>query len=511
MPQLLSRMDALNWLTPAIADILDQGATPPGGDGSIREQMLTIQKMMGELGTPTRIVNVRPTPSYTLFIARPDTVGRRGSRRTTTPDDIRRSLGHIAEEHPHWKLGYMASLHDTPDTVGIFLRTEDHQPLSLRRLMVRNIYREHPSTMALVIGNTLEQRLIIHDLAEISSILLVGNNNSTQHFTGSLLLTLLLLNTPGEMRIAIAGESSTSLKSLVNTPHALGRLLVQPDQTLRLLEGLVKELKRRQSWLREHGADTIAEYNQRYSDQVGPTLPRIILLLDSLSDSQWMVQVDKWVPLIRSILRDRGRCGIHLILTANELDAPHVPESLNDALPVKVVMRVSGETLNVPDFHRSLTRFVDAFVIERDQITPVEICAISADEIKRTMTYWRHAARQRSTEHDITQISGKTGVTSLLPGAPELRTTQIETVQLTPKELDTSGSSKLAWQEIDLPLDHAEALAAYLGWIGTGPLQDVLGLTLNDAHKTINALKERGLIEDNDSLTPRYIRLSEEP
>ena len=76
MPQLFSRMDDINWLTPTIADILDQGAAPPGGDGSIREQMLMLQKQLSELETPARVVNVRPTPSYTLFIAKPDTVGR---------------------------------------------------------------------------------------------------------------------------------------------------------------------------------------------------------------------------------------------------------------------------------------------------------------------------------------------------------------------------------------------------------------------------------------------------
>ena len=66
MPELFSRMDDLNWLTPSAADILDQGAPPPGGDGSIRERMLMIQHELDELDTPARIVNVRSTPSYTF-------------------------------------------------------------------------------------------------------------------------------------------------------------------------------------------------------------------------------------------------------------------------------------------------------------------------------------------------------------------------------------------------------------------------------------------------------------
>src|SRR5687768_16415202 len=98
MPELYSRMDNVNWLTPAIADILDQGANPPGGtgSGSIREHMLTIQRELSDLETPARIVNVRSSPSYHLFVARPEMVGRMGNRSQVTPEAIEKSIEKIA-------------------------------------------------------------------------------------------------------------------------------------------------------------------------------------------------------------------------------------------------------------------------------------------------------------------------------------------------------------------------------------------------------------------------------
>jgi len=105
MPELYSRTDDAGWLTPSIADVLEQGAPPPGGDGSIRDHMLTIQRELADLETPAKIINVRSMPSYTLYVARPETIGRLGSRRTVTPQEIRRSLARIVEQHPDWALG----------------------------------------------------------------------------------------------------------------------------------------------------------------------------------------------------------------------------------------------------------------------------------------------------------------------------------------------------------------------------------------------------------------------
>jgi hypothetical protein len=62
MPELYSRMDNANWLTPSIADILEQGANPPGGAGTIREYTLILQRELSDLDTPARIVNVRSSP-----------------------------------------------------------------------------------------------------------------------------------------------------------------------------------------------------------------------------------------------------------------------------------------------------------------------------------------------------------------------------------------------------------------------------------------------------------------
>lgn len=485
MPQLFSRTDDMKWLTPTMADILDQGANPPGGDGTIREQMLWLQQKFSELGTPARVVNVRSTPSYTLFLLKPETTGRIGNRYTVTANDIKRSLGQIAEERREWKLGFLPVVQESADSLGILVKTGDHYPLTARRLMIRTSYRDHPSRLAVIIGNTLEQRLIIYDIAEIGNLAIIGDNR--ENMINSILVTLLMLNTPAEMRIGLL--SQTNNLKIAHAPHALGRTVTQFDEGIRLLAGLQKELDRRHDLLANQGVTDIDQYNAA-GDQA--SIPRIMLLVDTLSSPEWQQAQSTWLSILRDLLKDNGKAGIHLLVTT---DAPtDIPPELGDLLPTRIITRGAARDLvdKVKNFHGSLMRFIDGMLIsgsEIDPIIPVEGYEISENEINNVIGYWRKAAQNRQKE---SKISGRTGVTKMLTD-PTASQTQ-ETIVL------------------DAPamiLKRSQALASYLGWIGVGPLQDVMGLSLDEANQIINTLKQMGIVEDVDSPTPRFSRLGE--
>ncbi|RMG86895.1 MAG: hypothetical protein D6712_06655 [Chloroflexi bacterium] len=528
MPQMFSRMDNANWLTPAIADILDQGATPPGGDGSIREQMLILQKSLDELGTPARIVNVRSTPAYTLFIAKPETVGRLGNRRTIQPDEIRRSIGKIAEQHPEWTLGFLPQLQEDSATVGILIRTQQHSALSLRRLLVRSDFRHHPSTLAYVMGSTLEQQLVTADLAQDGHLAVIGQGNAKIHFLRSLLLTIILLNTPAEVRLALAGSDSKAYKAMLNTPHALGRLLESHQDGQRLLDGLLKEVRRRKNWFAEQDVKDIDAYNAILEERGQTPLPRIIMVIDSLSQDDWKAAQIQWQQIIADLL-DVGRTtGIYLVLVANSKE--DLPEAIEQRIRIELVTRSAGSNLTaqLEHFHGSLLRFVDAFVIDKTRedekrIIPVELCAVSNEEIYRAIVYWRQAAKQRFQEAQLRKVSGKTGVTDILrdPSA------EVETPPAPPVPDKPSPDSLVKATEAlshnggnqhhpilgsdDVVIEQAIALAAYLGWLGIGPLEDILGLTHEKAQAVLETLQQEGILEQSAHTTLRFVRLKENP
>lgn len=478
MPQLLSRMDDLNWLTPSIADILEQGAAPPGGDGSMRDMVSQLEEEFAASETPAKVVNLRPTPSYTLFLLQPETVGRLGSRRVITPAELRRSSGQIAERHKDWRLGFLAQVEDTPEAVGLLVRTDKHRPLSLRRLLIRAAFRDYPSSLAFTLGNTLEQRLIVRDLEETPHLLIVGDSAARQHLMSSLILTLTLFNTPNEMRILFNGRGGESYAELARLPHASGDAVQDGEALITLLTGLMNEAQARLDRFYEEGVNQITAYNTRMRDQAKMGISRVLLVLDALTDEAFQPILDRAMPLVRDLLVNGAQVGIHVLATLNQPD--EMPAMLKKQFPIEVYLRSAAPELGdkVKNWHTSLGRFIDAFVVDTrtGEITPVEWCAVSANEMRGALEYWQGVAAQRK---------GSANPPDLLTGIP----------------MTAAPPS----------LHQAAMLAAYLGWVSMGVLRDVFSIADADAHHLIQALQASGVVETGSSPMLRFVRLAERP
>jgi hypothetical protein len=501
MPQS-SRMDDANWLTPAIAEILEQGAAPPSNAGVTREQTLALDKELNDLGTPAKVGNVRLTPSHTLFEVNP---GGGLGRKPVTPMDIRRSMARIAEQHKDWTLGFLSELKEASKegAVGILLRNDQHQPISLRRMLVRQSFRDYPSAMALALGLTLEEQLIIRDLASIGHLVIMGADNPKRHLLRSLLLTLVLFNTPAELRLAMVGAGSQAYNALSAMPHMLGRLLTSPEDGQRLLDGLTKEAQRRQQYIQDNNVSSFDAYNSRLREQGTTPLPRIVVLIDAISDESWKSNPERWLPTLQMLLTLGKDVGIHILLV-NETTS--LPEDIQ--IPTQIVMRsMANEVVEkLKDFPKPNLRFVDAFVVEPDQVTPVELCVVTEKDITLTVDYWKQVALKRKQESPAAaptpDVSARTGVTSVFRGDSEAA------------RFLASRENQATAQTVVNPnslLQHASALAAYLGWIGSGALRDVLGVSETEAQTLISALQAAGVVEQGDSAILRFVRLSDNP
>ena len=530
MPELYSRMDNNNWLTPSVAEILDQISNPSNAEGSTREQMLSLQRELNDLETPARIVNVRSLPSYNLFVARPEVVGRIGNRRTITPNEIKKSLAKIAENHSDWSLGFMPKIPDEENGIGILLRTQKHRPLSLRRLMVRAPYRNHSSASALALGISLEQGLVIQDIVDIGNLCLIGLENSKVTLIKSLLLTLLLLNTPSEWRFAFIGKDAEPYRPFTYAPHALGRWLGEFEHGKRLLDGLLKEVQRRRDLLTQANLASLIEYNRLQAENNALELPRVLIVLDALHDSEWLETQEAWLDNLVFLLQEGSRCGIHFIFTLPDTKSfPDFPSYARGSIVSRALGRERTEKLE--NFHPSLLRFIDGIWLNNTgkEVIPIEFPSVTSDEINKTVDYWQQYAQQRQHEGNTPPVSAKTGVTGLLdtrtmamPPVPErptpqtilraasalggdleyLHTSPTTTTPSTPTNPIFVTSSIL--DDVTL-IQRSKALAAYLGWLSVGALHDVMGISTEDAQTLITAFKAQGVLEQSDSPSPRFL------
>jgi hypothetical protein len=451
-----------------------------------------------------------------LYMARPE---QRRGRKPATAAEIRRNLGKLSEEQSGWVLGFMNQVADDADSVGILLRTPTHQPIRLRQVLLSNTFQLHQSTLAVPLGITLEQQVIIRDLQTIGHLLVVGPRNSSRHLVSEVLLSLLMLNTPAELRLALLGESSQTYGDLIRTPHALGRLLAEPDKGQRLLEGMVKEVERRHNWFAESNSDNLDAYNAQRHNRGEQPLPRILIVLAALSDESWQAAVESWTPALYDLIVNGRRVGIFTMLTTETEEA--VPEVLDNVIDTRVIMRSVKPELaeTLPNLHATALRFIDAFVTNRqpeNTIYPIELCTVGDQDLHNLISYWQQLATQRTQE---ARPHERTGLTDLLPDLEGSRFGAADQPRRATGPLPTrtrAGSvaratQVLSGQSDEKSIAQAITLAAYLGWLGVGPLRDIFGLPVSEAQAVLAALQNQGIIEDGDGPIYRFLRLAENP
>jgi hypothetical protein len=194
---------------------------------------------------------------------------------------------------------------------------------------------------------------------------------------------------------------------------------------------------------------------------------------------------------------------------------------------------------------------VDALLVENDVMKPVEIPIVTESDTQAIATYWRKNAEERLQTNRLNNMTQKGGITSLFqklqqdtliptppvpqtppaevlahaasvlsssqstPNVPNMAVTEtmiVDDYAITFEDENVEETSTETAQVTDISdevsiqfetIRRAHALASYLGWLGRGPLMDILGLSVREAELIIAILQARQILERSDTPTPR--------
>lgn len=530
MPEFKSRMDTYNWQTPVFSDIFSLDDVPASDESMIETNQARLAAALARMSSSVHLEGARSMPSYTMYEA--------SLEQSLVDDDLREKVFKI-EAQEGWILGY--NWQDS-QRVQFLLRTGAHHPLTLSHVISRITFRKAAHPASFVVGVTLQQQILVRDWESLGHLLIVGDGGTKQSFIRSILVTMLMLQTPSEMRIGFVGINSDEYRYIQDVPHALGESNHRtPDQAIRLLFGMSKEVSRRQSIFKEMGTMTLGAANRHLLEGKCAPLPRIILVLDSLGQPEWVKHQAKWMPHLMEILKHGAQVGIHAIVTARGLHLSHPFDEISKEISCQLITRSAAADTHfieaVDPFHSSLVRFVDGFFVEDGQIIPVELPSVTAYDAKAVQTYWEKNSKERLHLNQLTGIQQPVNLASVFgnlanlpnPPVPEkppavalVRAAEIlaerngtvhnnSPVYLTVEEVKEEAPKAKAPEPkpkyIDVQVDmeslrRAQALATYLGWLGRGPLMDVLGLSVEEADVMIAILQARQILERGSSPTP---------
>jgi DNA segregation ATPase FtsK/SpoIIIE, S-DNA-T family len=159
----------------------------------------------------------------------------------------------------------------------------------------------------------------------------------------NLILGIAVTNRPQEAQIIVIDPKlGVDYFAFEGLPHLNGGIVDAQDRAIEILNGLVAEMDRRYTILRENRVSSVFDLNKKPSGTV--KLPILWVIHDEFAE--WMMTEDykEQVSNIVSRLGVKARAaGIYLIFAAQRPDVTVMPPQLRANLGNRLILRVDGE------------------------------------------------------------------------------------------------------------------------------------------------------------------------
>ncbi len=196
-------------------------------------------------------------------------------------------------------------------------------------------------------GKNITGEIKYADLAKFPHLLIGGATGSGKSvFVHSLIMSLIMRNTPREVRLLLIDPKRVEFTHYKNSPFLLCPVVTDPKKAKVALEKVVEEMERRYGLFEASMTNNILSYNLKLADKPNDILPYIVVIVDEFAD---LIQQNKKIDLdIARITAKARAAGIHLIIATQRPSVDVITGVIKSNLPVRVA-------LSVPDMESSKT------------------------------------------------------------------------------------------------------------------------------------------------------------
>ena len=190
-------------------------------------------------------------------------------------------------------------------------------------------------------GKSIDGTNIGADLTKFPHLLVSGSTGSGKSvYINSLIVTMIMRNSPDDLKLLIIDPKEVESARYNGIPHLLGPIISQTNRVKTALERLAEEMDARYSFLRDHEAIDIKDYNEEAEEKGLPKLPYIVCIIDEYAD---LIENDKSIsnPVTRLAAKSRA-CGIHLIIATQRPSTNVITGTIKSNIPVRVAFLASS-------------------------------------------------------------------------------------------------------------------------------------------------------------------------
>ena len=355
---------AASWKKPGLDVMLD---TPESGitQQEMDETAETIHRTLADYNVEVEIGQIRPGPVVTMYGLMPGWIRRHKQVKVTDEggspklDDRGRAITTRVETKTRVKVDSIISREkdlslalktpslriETPvmgkSLVGIEVPNPTPSVVTLRGVMESPQFTKlrQKAVLPVALGRASGGDAVVIDLVRMPHLLIAGATGSGKSVCLNTIISCLITEkTPAEMRLLLVDPKRVELTPYNGIPHLLTPVVVETDQVVALLKGLINEMLGRYRLMEEVSVRNIEAYNKKMPEPI----PYLVVVVDELADLMMSASFDVEQSLCR--LAQIGRAtGIHLIVATQRPSVDVLTGLIKANFPSRISFGVSSQ------------------------------------------------------------------------------------------------------------------------------------------------------------------------
>lgn len=468
--------------------LLDRGAA--GEDARLQDgdRMATGKLLVNTLkdfGISTELGDVTCGPSVTRYELVPS-AGVKISRITGLSDDIalRLATTGVRIEAPI----------PNKAAVGIEVPNKARRTVRLRSLLDTSDYRSAKGKLTVALGQDIEGRIVMTDLAKMPHLLIAGTTGSGKSVcTNSMIQSVLFRTRPDEVKMILIDPKKVEFGVYNGIPHLLIPVVTDPRKAAASLGWAVNEMLKRYQMFADAKARDIGDYNEQ-AHRTGkfPPLPLIMIVIDELADLM-MAAGNEVEDSICRLAQMARAAGMHMVIATQRPSVDVITGLIKANIPSRLALTVASGTdsrtiLDSVGAEKLLGNG-DMLFMPVGQSKPLRVqgCYVSNQEIERVIEFLKNGGQEQEYDQQVIEEIEKQAASA---GKSAGRDDDVDS------------------DETDEALPQAIEIAVEAGSISTSMLQRKLRFGYARAGRIIDQMEQKGIIGPSEGSKPRKVLIT---
>lgn len=249
--------------------------------------------------------------------------------------------------------------------------------------------------LKVALGVDIDGQNVYVDIAKMPHGLIAGATNSGKSVSvNTLLASLLIKNSPEELKLILIDPKMVELSAYNDLPHLITPVITEPKMASQALKWVVEEMENRYRRFAKNRSRDIKSFNEnvqlkRIEEDL---MPYIVIIIDELADLMNVAASDVEVSVQRITQKARA-AGIHLMVATQRPTTDVVKGTIKSNIPSRIAFRVSSyvDSITIIDGAgaEKLLGKGDMLLKETDRLIRLQGAYMPDDEIYALTDYIR--------------------------------------------------------------------------------------------------------------------------